>query len=47
MSMTAFILIVGLVLLTMAAINEAIVLLVRLYEHDSSRRRVNNGEEKQ
>ena len=37
--MTAFILIVGLVLLTMAAINEAIVLLVWLYEHDNSRRR--------
>ena len=34
MSMTTFILIVGLVLLTMAAINEAIVLLVWLYEHD-------------
>ena len=32
--MTAFILIVGLVLLTMVAINEAIVLLVWLYEHD-------------
>ena len=39
MSMTAFILIVGLVLLTLAAINEAIVLLVRLYEHDNHRRR--------
>ena len=39
MSMTAFILIVGLVLLTMAAINEAIVLLVLLYEHDNHRRR--------
>ena len=34
MSMTTFILIVGLVLLTMAAINEAIVLLNWLYEHD-------------
>ena len=34
MSMTTFILIVGLVLLTMAAINEAIALLVWLYEHD-------------
>ena len=34
MSMTAFILIVGLVVLTLAAINEAIVLLVWLYEHD-------------
>ena len=45
--MTAFILIVGLVLLTMAAINEAIVLLVWLYEHDNRRGRVNNGKEKQ
>ena len=47
MSMTAFILIVGLVLLTMAAINEAIVLLVWLYEHDNHSGRVNNGKEKQ
>ena len=47
MSMTTFILIVGLVLITMFAINEAIALLIRLYEHDNSRRRVNNGEEKQ
>ena len=47
MSMTTFILIVGLVLLTMAAINEAIVLLVWLYEHDNHSRRVNSGEEKQ
>lgn len=39
MSMTAFILIVGLVLLTLAAINEAIVLLVWLYEHGNHRRR--------
>ena len=39
MSMTTFILIVGLVLLTLAAINEAIVLLVWLYEHDNHRRR--------
>ena len=39
MSMTAFILIIGPVLLTMAAINEAIELLVWLYEHDNSRRR--------
>ena len=44
--MTAFILIVGLVLLTLAAINEAIVLLLWLYEHDNSRRRGNNGKEK-
>ena len=34
MSLNVFILIVGLVLLTLAAINEAIALLVRLYEHD-------------
>lgn len=39
MSMTAFILIVGLVLLTMAAINEAIALLIRLYEHDTRHKR--------
>lgn len=32
--MTTFILIVGLVLLTMAAINEAIALLKRIYEYD-------------
>ena len=37
MSMTAFILIVGLVLLTMAAISEAIELLKWLYEHDRRR----------
>ena len=47
MSMSAFILIVGLVLLTLAAINEAIALLVWLYEHDNHRAEVNNGEEKQ
>ena len=34
MSLNVFIIIVGLVLLTLAAINEAIVLLVWLYEHD-------------
>ena len=34
MSMTTFILIVGLVLLMMFAINEAIALLKWLYEHD-------------
>lgn len=34
MSMTAFILIVGLVLITLAAINEAIALLNWLYEQD-------------
>ena len=39
MSMTTFIIIVGLVLLTLAAINEAIVLLVWLYEHDNHRGR--------
>ena len=32
--MTVFVIIVGLVLLTMAAINEAIELLKWLYEHD-------------
>ena len=37
--MTTFILIVGLVLLTLAAINEAIVLLIRLYEHDMKYKR--------
>ena len=47
MSMTTFILIVGLVLLTLAAINEVIVLLVWLYEHDNRRRRVTYGKEKQ
>ena len=39
MSMTTFILIVGLVLLTLAAINEAIALLIRLYEHDMKYKR--------
>ena len=34
MSMTAFILIVGLVLLTMVAISEAVELMKWLYEHD-------------
>ena len=34
MSMTAFILIVGLVLLTMSAISDAIALLKWMYEHD-------------
>ena len=34
MTMTTFIIIVGLVLLTMAAINEAVALLKWLYEHD-------------
>ena len=34
MSMTAFIIIVGLVLLALAAINEAIALLKWLYVHD-------------
>ena len=38
MSMTAFILIVGLVLLALAAINEAIVLLVWFYEHGNHHR---------
>ena len=39
MSLNAFILIVGLALLTLAAINEAIALLVWLYEHDNHSRR--------
>ena len=47
MSMTAFIIIVGLVLLAMSAISDAVTLLVWLYEHDNSRGRVNNGKEKQ
>ena len=47
MSMTTFILIIGLVLLMMFAINETIALLIRLYEHDNRRRRVYNGKEKQ
>ena len=44
MSMTTFILIVGLVLLTLAAINEAIVLLMWLYEQDQRHRRTRGGE---
>ena len=39
MSMTTFLLIVGLVLLTMSAISDAIALLNWMYEHDNSRRR--------
>ena len=39
MSMTTFIIIVGLVLLMMFAINETIALLVWLYEHDNHSRR--------
>ena len=35
--MTAFVIIVGLVLLTMAAISEAVELLKWLYEHDRRR----------
>ena len=38
MSMTTFIVIVGLVLLTMAAINEAIALLKWMYEQDRNRK---------
>ena len=34
MSMTTFILIVGLVLLAVFAINEAIAMLIWMYEHD-------------
>ena len=43
MSMTTFILIVGLVLLIMFAINEAIVLLVWLYEIDRRNKRSNDN----
>ena len=43
MSMTTFILIVGLVLLTLAAINEAIALLVWMYDQDQ-RRKQKEGE---
>ena len=39
MSLNVFILIVGLVLLTLAAINEAIALLVWRYEHGNHSRR--------
>ena len=39
MTLNVFILIVGLVLLTMFAINEAIALLIRLYEHDMKYKR--------
>ena len=39
MSMTAFIIIVGLVLLTMAAVNEAISLLMWLYKIDRRNKR--------
>ena len=39
MTLNVFILIVGLVLLTTAAINEAIALLVWLYEHDRGERK--------
>ena len=47
LSMTTFILIVGLVLLVMFAINEAIVLLKWMYEQDRTRKgtqRVHNGD---
>ena len=37
--MTVFVIIVGLVLLTMAAISEAVELLKWLYEHDRRRKR--------
>ena len=51
MSMTAFILIVGLVLLTVSAIIDAIALLKWMYEQDQRHRRtrggVVNGKEKQ
>ena len=39
MSMTTFILIVGLVLLTMAAISDAIALLMWMYEQDMKHKR--------
>ena len=44
MSMTTFILIVGLVLLMMFAINEAIALLNWLYEQDRMHKRTRGGE---
>ena len=44
MSMTAFILIVGLVLLTMSAISDAIALLIKFYEHDMRHKRTRGGE---
>ena len=48
MSMTAFIIIVGIVLLTMSAISDAAALLVWLYEQDRKRKGgLINGEEKQ
>ena len=47
MSMTAFILIVGLVLLAMSEISDAIALLNWMYEQDRKhKRRLNNGKEK-
>ena len=42
--MTVFILIVGLVLLTLAAINEAIALLNWLYEQDQMHKRTRGSE---
>ena len=44
MTMTTFILIVGLVLLMMFAINEAIALLIKFYEHDMRHKRTRGGE---
>ena len=44
MSMTTFILIVGLVLLTMSAISDTAALLVRLYEQDRKRKQTQRGE---
>ena len=43
MSMTTFIIIVGLVLLTMVIISEAIRLMIWLYEHDRRNKRRENG----
>ena len=44
MTMTTFILIVGLVLLTMAAISDAAALLKWIYEQDQRHRRTRGGE---
>ena len=44
MSMTAFILIIGLVLLTMSAISDAAALLMWMYEHDMRHKRTRGSE---
>ena len=46
MSMTAFIIIVGLVLLTLSAISDAATLLKRLYEQDQKCKRTQKEETK-